>query len=63
MSGDCRKQKLKMMIFASSEDSFQTKKYINLSSQGDMSVESMVIRKYLRFSTNTKLNANPEVSL
>jgi len=38
-----------MTIFASTEDFFQTKKYINLSSQGDMRVESMVIRKYYRY--------------
>jgi len=46
-----------MRIFVSSEDFFQTKKHINLLSQGDMRVESMVIRKYYRFSTNTKLYA------
>jgi len=39
-----------MTIFAPSEDFFPEKR-------GDMRVESMVIRKYYRFSTNTKINA------
>jgi len=46
-----------MTIFASSEDFFQTKIYINLSSQGDKREKTMVIQKFYRFSTNTKLNA------
>jgi len=33
------------------EGFFPDKKYINLSSQGDMGVESKVIRKYYKFFT------------
>jgi len=45
---------LKKYIFSYSVFLYCFPPYINLSSQGDVKVENMVIRKYYRFPTNTK---------